>query len=108
MQSNVKRRFVDAYLNEVGDMRIKVNRLQLYEIIISAGKDLLISDLGDTEYYSFDRAFEVFEQLSATNVSEIIEQNRNGTEKIQQFIEFRELSESLKEVCMKFISPFIF
>ncbi|VBB25463.1 unnamed protein product [Acanthocheilonema viteae] len=48
MQSNAKRRFVDAYLNEVGDMRNKVNRLQLYEIIISAGKDLLMSDLGDT------------------------------------------------------------
>lgn len=47
MQSNAKRRFVDAYLNEVGDMRSTINRLQLYEIIIAAGKDVLLSDLRD-------------------------------------------------------------
>lgn len=48
MQSNAKRRFVNAYLNEVEDLRNAVNRLQLYEIIIATGKDLLISDLGPT------------------------------------------------------------
>lgn len=48
MQSSAKRRFVDAYLNKVGDMRNAVNRLQLYEIIIAAGKDLFLSDLGNT------------------------------------------------------------
>lgn len=48
MQSNIKRRFVSVYLNEIGDLQKAVNRLQLYKIIITAGKDLLLSDLDDT------------------------------------------------------------
>ncbi|VDO20947.1 unnamed protein product [Brugia timori] len=101
MQSNAKRRFVDAYLNEVGDMRNAVSRLQLYEIAIAAGKDLLISDLGPTDCYQFDKAYEVFEQLPATNFLEIMKQSSNCIDEIewnQQFIELKELANSLNEV----------
>ncbi|CAG9537658.1 unnamed protein product [Cercopithifilaria johnstoni] len=100
MQSNAKRRFVDAYLNEVGDMRNTVNRLQLYEIIISAGKDLLMSDLGDTDCYQFDKAYEVFEQLPVTNFLELVKQNSsriNETDQNEQFVELKEFFESLNE-----------
>ncbi|VDK71435.1 unnamed protein product [Litomosoides sigmodontis] len=65
-------------------MRSTINRLQLYEIIIAAGKDLLISDLRDTGYYEFDKAYEVFEQLPATNLLEIMKQNSNSTNVTKQ------------------------
>ncbi|EJW88474.1 hypothetical protein WUBG_00614 [Wuchereria bancrofti] len=93
MQSSAKRRFVDTYLNEVGDMRNTVNRLQLYEIAIAAGKDLLISDLGATEpeIEKRNREIEVFYSGSSCrkfysvilNPLKVFAQNlRNGYSKV--------------------------
>uniref|UniRef100_A0A915PU25 EF-hand domain-containing protein n=1 Tax=Setaria digitata TaxID=48799 RepID=A0A915PU25_9BILA len=100
MQSNSKRRFVDAYLNEVGDLRNTVNRSQLYEIAIAAGKDLLISDLGSAGDCQFDKAYEIFEQLPVTNFLEIMELYNNCLDEVepyQQFILVEELAEVLNE-----------
>ncbi|MCP9261851.1 hypothetical protein DINM_005168 [Dirofilaria immitis] len=99
-RSNAKRQFVNAYLNEVGDMRNMVNRLQLYKILIAAGKDLLISDLETADCYQFNKAYGIFEQLPVIDFSEIMEQYHNCMDKTNQndhFIALKELAESLKK-----------
>ncbi|VDM94960.1 unnamed protein product [Thelazia callipaeda] len=68
MQAKAKRRFVNTYLTEVGDLRRSINRSQLYKILIASGKDVLLSDLGST-----GRLFNEFEK-SRTKLINIVRQ----------------------------------